>query len=88
LTDEGLASLDAGGLTSGGLSSGGLAGRLVKDSSQRENFQTAQERQLESAPMTGAELKQLGVDLGSAEPCPRRTWRTWEPVGNKRFEKA
>ena len=38
----------------------------MKNSLQREPSRTAQERQLESAPMTGAELKQLRVDLGDA----------------------
>jgi DNA-binding transcriptional regulator YiaG len=32
----------------------------------RQRFPTAQERQLESAAMTGAELKQLRLDLGDA----------------------
>jgi DNA-binding transcriptional regulator YiaG len=38
----------------------------MKNSLPREPSRTAQERQLESAPMTGAELKQLRVDLGDA----------------------
>jgi hypothetical protein len=38
----------------------------MKNSLPREPSRTAQERQLESAPMTGAELKQLRMDLGDA----------------------
>ena len=38
----------------------------MKNSPRRETSRTAQERQLESAPMTGPELKQLRVDLGDA----------------------
>jgi len=38
----------------------------MKNSLRRENYQTPQQRQLEAAPMTGPELKQLRVDLGDA----------------------
>src|SRR5258708_39591299 len=38
----------------------------MKNSLQREPSRTAQERELEFAPMTGAELNQLRVDLGDA----------------------
>jgi hypothetical protein len=38
----------------------------MKNSLPREPSRTAQERQLESAPMTGAELRQLRMDLGDA----------------------
>src|SRR5438132_14089639 len=38
----------------------------MKNSLRRENYQIPQQRQLESAPMTGPELKQLRVDLGDA----------------------
>ncbi len=38
----------------------------MKNSLRREISRTAQERKLESAPMTGPELKQLRVDLGDA----------------------
>jgi hypothetical protein len=45
---------------------------------RQENCQTAQERQLESAPMTGPELKQLRRDHGEAigGSCPRQTWQS------------
>jgi len=38
----------------------------MKNSLRRENYQTPQQRQLEAAPMTGPELKQLRVDIGDA----------------------
>jgi hypothetical protein len=38
----------------------------MRNSLRQENSRPAQERQLESGPMTGPELKQLRLDLGDA----------------------